>query len=303
MKPVCIVIILLLSLKSLGRGENDVRLLQSFSCSPVSSSTVCVSKEQLIAINAQDDFFPGCDPSQPAKGATGGGFFCTQAFADTLNEMLQMYGFCSDKEKISRFLAQMAFSSGYFTALGPSGGGGAGYLNMIPANFERNVDDMDLVSCRAAGAPSIRSEYDAFVDKVDFFKDENYAWLSVAAWYLKSNWAIPGCDGKNLFEESFEQQTFCVLAANQDRNQALLRTMKVVCPGGCSVASPPTSPATNTPVQDLTPIYASLGASAACFVAFIGYMRTRVVPREMESPIRDVRSASEIVNPRRVERL
>eukprot|EP00932_Pfiesteria_piscicida_P006727 SRR837773.16681.p1 GENE.SRR837773.16681~~SRR837773.16681.p1 ORF type:complete len:206 (-),score=34.55 SRR837773.16681:70-654(-) len=52
----------------------------------------------------------------------------------------------------------------------------------------------------------------------DFFQSSSFGWLSVAAWFKSTNRVIGGC-GVDLFDQSYETQTRCILGRVVDRSE------------------------------------------------------------------------------------
>jgi len=183
----------------------------------------CVSHETLRCINAASSFWPRCDPSQSKvdnfptlhdRTPSGYGHFCTKEWADALNVMLSDTDVnkCGDRNAQIKWLAQIAVETGYFTTLFQPADGGAGLVHMIPNNWPINAEDMealfggDFVARQAASGAS-------------FFQSPIDGWLSVAAWYKRTNRVIPSC-GKDLFDEVFDVQTRCIFGRPNNRMEA-----------------------------------------------------------------------------------
>lgn len=73
--------------------------------------------------------------------------YCTQEWANALNEVLadRVVDKCGDNEAIHKFLAQVAYETGYYSTVYQPADGGAGLIHMIPANWPTNVRDMDTL--------------------------------------------------------------------------------------------------------------------------------------------------------------
>lgn len=205
----------------------------------------CVSQEVLQCINDRSSFWPSCDPSQ-SKNVAGPngyefGYYCTQEWANALNEMLNdpAVNKCNDQEAIHRLLAQVAYETGYYSTVFQPIDGGAGLIHMIPGNWPVNARDMDSIF------PG--SDYESSVASMgeNFFKTPQYGWKSVAAWFKRTNRVIGGCN-KDLFDESFDEQTRCILSRVVDRSEAF----NIV--GACLAEAPPTTTAASTTMTTTT---------------------------------------------------
>lgn len=132
-----------------------------------------------------------------------------------MNEMLSdsVVGKCADTEAIHKLLAQIAWETGYFSTVFQPADGGAGLIHMIPANWERNAQDMDTLWPNQGYAHLVS------VMGKDFFQTAAYGWRSVAAWFKRTNAVIPDC-GIDLFDQPFEMQTKCILSFINDRTEA-----------------------------------------------------------------------------------
>lgn len=118
-----------------------------------------------------------------------------------------------------RFLAQVAYETGYYSTLEQPADWGAGVIHMIPGNWLPNVQDMEIVF----PGQGILANYNARTTQAErsaFFKEPRFAWKSAAAWMKKTNRVIPGC-GKDLFYESYDEMTRCILSRVVDRSEAL----------------------------------------------------------------------------------
>lgn len=122
-------------------------------------------------------------------------------------------GKCGERDVIHDLLAQIAFETGYFSTVYQPRDGGAGLIHMIPANWPINAEDMDSLW------PGNDFQAKASVQGKNFFQDPAYGWRSVAAWYKITNGVIPDC-GLDLFEESYETQTRCILSRVVDRQES-----------------------------------------------------------------------------------
>lgn len=206
----------------------------------------CVSQAVLRCINDRSTFWPSCDPAQ-TKSVAGPngyefGFYCTQHWTDTLNEMLSdpAVNKCNDQDAIHKLLAQVAYETGYYSTVYQPLDGGAGLIHMIPGNWPVNAQDMDSVF------PG--SNYESLVQAMgkDFFQTPEYGWKSVAAWFKRTNGVIAGC-GKDLFDETYEEQTRCILSRVVDRQEAF--NIVGDCMGSISqttTMAPTTAPPTST---------------------------------------------------------
>jgi len=141
--------------------------------------------------------------------------YCTPEWADALNEMLSdsVVNKCQDVDAVHKFLAQVAYETGYYSTVYQPADGGAGLIHMIPANWPVNVGDMDALW------PG--QDYGAALTRMGkrFFQTAQYGWKSVAAWFKHTNGVIPGC-GVDLFEQDYETQTRCILSRVVDRQEA-----------------------------------------------------------------------------------
>ncbi|CAJ1374826.1 unnamed protein product [Effrenium voratum] len=181
--------------------------------------TQCVSHETLICINGKSSYWPKCDPSQDKSNAGPAGYefgqYCTQEWADALNQMLTdpAINKCNDGDAIHKLLAQVAYETGYYSTLYQPADGGAGLIHMIPGNWQTNAADMDQLF------PGYNYAIIANAMGKDFFQTANYGWKSVAAWHKLTNRVIPGC-GEDLFDKSYDDQTKCILSYVNDRSEA-----------------------------------------------------------------------------------
>ncbi|CAE8711450.1 unnamed protein product [Polarella glacialis] len=181
----------------------------------------CVTQGVLTCINDKSFYWPKCDPAQ-AKNIVGPsgyefGFYCTDAWAATLNQMLsdRAVNKCNDREAILKLLAQVAWETGYFSTSYQPQDGGAGQIHMIPNNWEINAKDMDGLFPKPS--PSHVSLVKA--QSQNFFQNAEFGWKSTAAWFKTTNRVIPGC-GEDLFDQTFARQSFCILGAPSDRTEA-----------------------------------------------------------------------------------
>lgn len=161
---------------------------------------------------------------------------------DALNELLSdpVVDKCADPEAIHKFLAQVAYETGYYSTVYQPLDGGAGLIHMIPGNWKLSAQDMDVLW------PG-----NDFAGKVDamgknFFQTAEYGWRSVAAWFKRTNRVIGGC-GKDLFDQSYDEQTRCILSRVVDRKEAY----DVV--GRCMAQAPTTLPPTTQAPTTLPP--------------------------------------------------
>jgi len=173
----------------------------------------------LTCINDASPYWPKCDPSQLKNnnGPSGYeyGFYCTQAWVDALNQMLQdpVVGRCQDPEAIHKLLAQVAYETAYYSTVYQPRDGGAGLIHMIPGNWVRNALDMDALW------PGHDYAASAAIMGKNFFQAPEYGWKSVAAWFRRTNEVIPGC-GMDLFDRPYAEQTRCILSRVVDRSEA-----------------------------------------------------------------------------------
>mmetsp|Transcript_109240 Transcript_109240/g.352616 ORF Transcript_109240/g.352616 Transcript_109240/m.352616 type:complete len:227 (-) Transcript_109240:301-981(-) len=90
-----------------------------------------------------------------------------------------------------------------------------------------------------------------------FFQTADYGWRSVAAWFKSTNRVISGC-GSDLFDQSYQTQTKCILSRVVDRQEAY----NVV--GRCMAAAATTSyAATAFPTSAPSPMPTQAQTSAA----------------------------------------
>lgn len=218
--------------------------------STTGNSATCVSHETLICINSKSTYWPKCDESQ-AKNTVGPsgyefGHYCTQEWADSLNEMLShpAVNKCNDYHAIHKLLAQVAYETGYYSTVFQPRDGGAGLIHMIPNNWPINGKDMDTLFGN--------QNYESLVNAMGetFFQTAQYGWRSVAAWFKITNGVIPGCGG-DLFEMTFEEQTKCILGYINDRSEAY--DLVGSCLGSASTSAPTTTaPTTMAPTTTTT---------------------------------------------------
>ena len=52
---------------------------------------------------------------------------------------------CSNKTAVTQVLAQVAWETGYYSTVYQPKDGGAGLIHMIPANWDINAADMDIL--------------------------------------------------------------------------------------------------------------------------------------------------------------
>ncbi|KAL9139691.1 ESV-like Lytic polysaccharide mono-oxygenase [Amphidinium carterae] len=186
----------------------------------VAGGQECVSQAVLQCINDASSYWPKCSPSQSKEieGPTGYefGLYCTQEWADAVNAVLRdpLVGKCGNSSATQTMLAQIAYETGYFSTLFQPIDGGAGLIHMIPQNWPINVGHMDDLWPGVDYSASLASMQEKF------FQTPAYGWKSVAAWYLRTNHVIPGCEGKNLFELDMDAQTRCILGRVVDRSEA-----------------------------------------------------------------------------------
>jgi hypothetical protein len=222
-----------------------------------------VQQSVLTCINDYSSYWPKCSSGQSkTQGGPSGyefGFYCSQEWTDALNEMLAdpVIDRCQDTEAITKFLAQVAYETGYYSTVYQPQDGGAGLIHMIPGNWAINAQDMD----------SLWPGHD-FAGKVasmgkDFFQTAAYGWLSVAAWFKSTNRVIGGCD-LDLFGQPYTTQTRCILSRVVDRQEAydvVERCMAsaptqaptpspVTTPAPTPAPTPATTPATCVPISD-----------------------------------------------------
>jgi len=179
----------------------------------------CVPHSVLKCINGRSSYWPKCDPSQ-AKTNIGPhgyefGFYCTEAWSDSLNAMLSdpVVGKCRNQQAIHNLLAQVAYETGYFSTVYQPRDGGAGLIHMIPNNWAVNARDMESLW------PGQGYEAQALASGKAFFQNASFGWRSVAAWYKKTNRVVPGCN-LDLFDHDFATQTRCILSWVNDRASA-----------------------------------------------------------------------------------
>merc|ERR1719203_362541 len=187
--------------------------------SPKPPSSNCVSQSVLVCMNDASTFWPKCDPSQ-SKDTVGPngyeyGHYCTQKWADALNEMLSdpLVDKCGNVEATRKLLAQVAYETAYFSTVYQPRDGGAGLIHMIPGNWVRNALDMDRLWPGQDYAPKAEAMGKSF------FQTPAYGWRSVAAWFKRTNEVIPNC-GIDLFDQPFETQTRCILSRVVSRQEA-----------------------------------------------------------------------------------
>jgi len=184
----------------------------------------------LACINDYSQYWPKCSLGQSKGNAGPGGYefghYCTQEWTDALNEVLSdpVIDKCGDANAIQKFLAQIAYETGYYSTLYQPVDGGAGMIHMIPGNWPINAADMDSLWPRQDYAGKATS-----MGK-DFFQTASYGWRSVAAWFKVTNRVISGC-GLDLFDQSYTTQTKCILSRVVDRQEAY------VVVGRCMAAS------------------------------------------------------------------
>eukprot|EP00927_Polykrikos_kofoidii_P021511 TRINITY_DN20323_c0_g2_i1.p1 TRINITY_DN20323_c0_g2~~TRINITY_DN20323_c0_g2_i1.p1 ORF type:complete len:1236 (+),score=163.37 TRINITY_DN20323_c0_g2_i1:57-3764(+) len=199
---------------------------------PPRPSTSCVPHSVLVCINDASSFWPKCDPSQAKinEGPAGYeyGHYCTNEWAEALSDVLRdpVVDKCQDMDAIQKFLAQVAYETAYYSTVYQPRDGGAGLIHMIPGNWVRNALDMDALW------PGNDYATKAATMGKSFFQTAAYGWRSVAAWFKRTNEVIPGC-GIDLFSQSFEEQTRCILSRVVSRQEAY----DIV--GQCLVAPPP----------------------------------------------------------------
>lgn len=120
---------------------------------------------------------------------------------------------CHDKSAVEKVVAQITYETGYFSTVYQPRDGGAGLIHMIPGNWVLNAQDMDIIW------PGNDYAGKAATMKEKFFQTAAYGWRSVAAWYKRTNRVIGTC-GKDLFTESFDEQTRCIFSGPIDRSEA-----------------------------------------------------------------------------------
>mmetsp|Transcript_100351 Transcript_100351/g.262165 ORF Transcript_100351/g.262165 Transcript_100351/m.262165 type:complete len:233 (-) Transcript_100351:115-813(-) len=192
----------------------------------------CVSQSVLACINDHSQYWPKCSPGQSKSNAGPGGYefghYCSQEWTDALNVVLSdlVIDKCGDHHKIQKFLAQIAYETGYYSTVYQPADGGAGMIHMLRVNWPSNAADMDSLWPGQDYAGKVTSTG----------KTASYGWRSVAAWFKLTNRAIPGC-GLDLFDQSYTTQTECILSHVVDRQEVY----GVV--GRCMAASASTSQA------------------------------------------------------------
>lgn len=185
---------------------------------PSPSPPSCVSQSVLTCINDYSSFWPKCSPTQ-AKNIAGPagyefGYYCSDEWVEALNTPLSdpTVGRCQDREAIRRFLAQVAYETGYYSTVYQPADGGAGLIHMIPANWGPNARDMDALW------PGNGYQQKAASMGKSFFQSASFGWRSVAAWFKRTNGVIGGC-GLDLFGQAYETQTRCILGRVVDRSE------------------------------------------------------------------------------------
>lgn len=135
--------------------------------------------------------------------------------------MLAELGYCGKAELIirQRFLAQVAFETGYYSTLEQPADWGAGVIHMIPQNWLPNVKDMEALFPNRGILANYNARSTA-AERSAFFKEPHFAWKSAAAWMKLTNRVIPGC-GKDLFVGTYDEMTRCILSRVVDRSEAL----------------------------------------------------------------------------------
>lgn len=180
----------------------------------------CVPQKVLRCINDYSSFWPTCSPNQKKNKSIVGpdgyefGHYCSDEWADALNEVLKdpEVSKCKDKEAIHRLLAQVAYETGYFSTLYQLADGGAGLIHMTPANWRTNTQDMDELW------PGQSYAQQAARMGKDFFQSAHFGWRSAVAWFLRTNRVVRGC-GSDLFWETYETQTRCMLGRGANRSE------------------------------------------------------------------------------------
>eukprot|EP00933_Yihiella_yeosuensis_P031045 TRINITY_DN2459_c0_g2_i3.p1 TRINITY_DN2459_c0_g2~~TRINITY_DN2459_c0_g2_i3.p1 ORF type:complete len:529 (+),score=81.92 TRINITY_DN2459_c0_g2_i3:90-1676(+) len=185
------------------------------------SGQECVSQRVLTCINGKSRKWPKCDPSQSKTSSITGpfgyeyGFYCTQNWTDALNDMLSdpAVNKCNDRSAIHKMLAHVAFETGYFSTVGAWGGGGL--IWMIPEHWPINAADMDALF------PNDGQHYEGIAAALqkDFFQSPDYGWKSVAAWFKLTNRVLEEGCGADLFDQSLEDQTKCILNGDSSRQE------------------------------------------------------------------------------------
>jgi len=212
-------------------------------------------------------YWPACSASQ-AKNIQGPagyefGHYCSEEWTVELNNVL------SDpqvNQAITKFLAQVAFETGYFSTVYQPIDGGAGLIHMIPQNWPVNTRDMDELWPQPAGQAS----YETRVSQMgkNFFQTPTYGWKSVAAWFKRTNGVIPGC-GKNLFFESYEMQTKCIFGWVNDRSQALTHATNCMAKFSSAASAQSSIVATETKADHSSggssPLVMPIAAAGAAF--------------------------------------
>ena len=196
--------------------------------SPPSSSdsnSNCVVHAEFVAVNAESTYWPACDPNQAPKSSTPPGYifghYCSAQYTTELSKTLLELNLCGpdNLEIRRRFLAQVAYETGFYSTLGQPADWGAGVIHMIPANWLPNVKDMEELF-PGQGILANYKGRSTQAEQTAFFKDPQFAWRSAAAWMKMTNRVIPGC-GKDLFYESYDEMTRCILSRVVDRSEAL----------------------------------------------------------------------------------
>lgn len=192
----------------------------------------CVNQATLTCINEYSTMWPKCTPEQTKEGGDGLpqyvlGSYCTQEWVDALNDMLMdsQVNLCDNTTAIQYLLAQVAYETKFFTTVyspagdpaypNVAGDGGAGLIHMSPAYWDNNALDMESLWTDHAYSSDEKLQLQGV------FSDPVYGWRSVAAWYMRTNNALPGCSG-NLFLQSYENQTRCITGHTADREELLV---------------------------------------------------------------------------------
>jgi hypothetical protein len=230
------------------------------------TSSVCITHAELIAVNSESGYWPQCDLSQTAKAGVSGpanyifGHYCSAAYVEQLSEMFGELGLCGGRYRDvrRRFLAQVAYETGYYSTLEQPADSGAGMIHMIPANWRLNVVDMETLFPDQGHLVDFDTQ-STTAAKAAFFRAPERAWKSAAAWMKLTNRVISGC-GKDLFKEPYDEMTRCILGRVVDRSEALTLVSKHV---GVRVASSSTAATTIIPPTASTSATVAVTTSTA----------------------------------------
>ena len=145
------------------------------------------------------------------------GYYCEQNWIDSLNEMLSnpVVNMCSNRTAITQLLAQVAWETGNYTYINSPADGGAGLIHLLPAYWQTNAADMDILW------PGNNYAGTLLTMGKNFFQSPIYAWRSVAAWFKLTNRVIPGC-GFDLFNQTYDTQSRCIAGFPSNRSAPLI---------------------------------------------------------------------------------